>query len=333
MSVVTCPKCGALITPQLERCRQCGKFLHGTRMEGWLLSSLPGPLRKSPGTALLVIAIVVSYLGVAVIALPGSPLAFTGYTLRHVGATHGPSILLGEWWRIATSLFVHHDLLHVGFNLYALIIVGPVVEQLFDRKKMLLMYLLAGLGSMTVSHCWYVYLMGGPSILVTSPALRAVQTAENIAAITGIEPQLREGIHEAQAGEWEGRSDDDAHKAFTEIYGRWHGGDLDVRVPGGDSGRSILDRYVPVLDSLRSSHLTDPDGPDVVVVSHGAAIRLVAAVLGGVDGAFAADNHLDNTQTVALEPTAGGGWVCVRWGTYLAPFDGKGSRTADNPIS
>ncbi|MCZ4276316.1 histidine phosphatase family protein [Rhodococcus sp. BGS-1C] len=172
-----------------------------------------------------------------------------------------------------------------------------------------------------------------PSILVTSPALRAVQTAENIAAITGIEPQLREGIHEAQAGEWEGRSDDDAHKAFTEIYGRWHGGDLDVRVPGGDSGRSILDRYVPVLDSLRSSHLTDPDGPDVVVVSHGAAIRLVAAVLGGVDGAFAADNHLDNTQTVALEPTAGGGWVCVRWGTYLAPFDGKGSRTADNPIS
>lgn len=172
-----------------------------------------------------------------------------------------------------------------------------------------------------------------PSILVSSPALRAVQTAEHIAEAVGLTSKQREGIHEAQAGEWEGRGDDVAHKGFTEIYGRWHSGDLDARVPGGDSGRSILDRYVPVLDSLRNDYLTNPDSPDVVVVSHGAAIRLVAAVLGGVDGEFAADNHLDNTQTVALEPTSGGGWTCVRWGTFDPPFTGKGSRTPDNPIS
>ncbi|MGA9872789.1 MAG: histidine phosphatase family protein [Rhodococcus sp. (in: high G+C Gram-positive bacteria)] len=172
-----------------------------------------------------------------------------------------------------------------------------------------------------------------PSILVSSFALRAVQTAEHIAAATGVEPQQRPGIHEAQAGEWEGRSDSDAHKGFTETYGRWHAGDLDTRVPGGDSARVILDRYVPVLDSLRDEYLTGPDVADVVVVSHGAAIRLVAAVLGGVDGEFAADNHLDNTQSVELEPTAGSGWTCVRWGMFYPPFEGKGSRTADNPIS
>lgn len=171
-----------------------------------------------------------------------------------------------------------------------------------------------------------------PRILVSSPALRAVQTADHIAQAVGLTAEQREGIHEAQAGEWEGRGDDVAHKGFTEIYGRWHSGDLDARVPGGDSGRSILDRYVPVLDSLRNDYLVDPNSPDVVVVSHGAAIRLVAAVLGGVDGEFAADNHLDNTQSVTLEPT-GSGWTCVRWGSFDPPFHGKGSRTPDNPIS
>lgn len=172
-----------------------------------------------------------------------------------------------------------------------------------------------------------------PAVLVSSFALRAVQTAEHIAAATALAPQQLAGLHETQAGEWEGRSDDAAHKEFTEIYGRWHSGDLDARVPGGDSGQSVLDRYVPVLDELRAQYLTASDAQDVVVVSHGAAIRLVAAVLADVDGAFAADNHLDNTETVELVPTVGGGWSCVRWGTFEPPFEGKGSRTADNPIS
>lgn len=172
-----------------------------------------------------------------------------------------------------------------------------------------------------------------PAIVVSSSALRAVQTAGHIAAATGHAPQQRDGIHETQAGDWEGRNDEATHKAFTEIYARWHSGDLDARVPGGDSARSVLDRYVPVLDALRDEYLTGPDVPDVVVVSHGAAIRLVAAILSGVDGEFAADNHLDNTQTVELVPVDGGGWSCVRWGTFEPPFEGKGSRTADNPIS
>ncbi|MBJ7351731.1 MAG: histidine phosphatase family protein, partial [Rhodococcus sp.] len=69
------------------------------------------------------------------------------------------------------------------------------------------------------------------------------------------------------------------------------------------------------------------------VVSHGAAIRLVAAALTGVDGTFAADNHLDNTQTIELLPLPDGGWACAKWGTFLPPFEGKGSDKADNPIS
>ncbi len=78
--------------------------------------------------------------------------------------------------------------------------------------------------------------------------------------------------------------------------------------------------------TLREQYLDDPaESGDVVLVSHGAAIRLVAAQLAGVPGLFAANNHLANTQSVELTPLAGGGWECVRWGnrraTVRAPGD------------
>ncbi|HET9875660.1 MAG TPA: histidine phosphatase family protein, partial [Mycobacterium sp.] len=59
---------------------------------------------------------------------------------------------------------------------------------------------------------------------------------------------------------------------------------------------------------------------DVVVVSHGAAIRLAAAVLAGVDSAFVLEHHLGNAEAVVLAPITDGRWSCVQWGTLLPPF-------------
>ena len=78
----------------------------------------------------------------------------------------------------------------------------------------------------------------------------------------------------------------------------------------------------PVVNALREEFLEGSrDGGDIVVVSHGAAIRLVAAQLAGVPGLFAANNHLANTETVELLPSVDGGWECLRWGTVNPPFE------------
>jgi membrane associated rhomboid family serine protease len=116
---------------------------------------LPGA--ENRGTALLCLAIGLSYLGMAAAAGPSSAIAFSGFSLEQLGATHGPSILRGEYWRFVTSIFAHHDLLHIALNLWSLVTVGPVVEQIFDKKKMMLIYLASGVLSMVVSHVWYVY--------------------------------------------------------------------------------------------------------------------------------------------------------------------------------
>jgi rhomboid protease GluP len=159
--VRTCPHCGALITPQLARCRQCGTYLHGTWLEGMLVERLlPAGLRASPGTGLLVLLISLAFIFQTLVAGPQQVFSFSSYSLHLLGANFAPRILMGEGWRFVTAMFSHGGLLHVAFNLYALTIVGPVVEEVFDRKKMWFLALVAGVGSMVVSFGWGVFVMG-----------------------------------------------------------------------------------------------------------------------------------------------------------------------------
>ena len=157
-----------------------------------------------------------------------------------------------------------------------------------------------------------------PGLLLHSVAHRAAQTAAEISAEAALTPALVEGIHEVQAGDLENRADEAAIGEFAGVYRRWHAGELDVAMPGGESGRAVLDRYLPVIGELRLRYLDRRDWTaDIVVVSHGAAIRLAAAALTGVDRQFAVEHHLGNTEAVALMPVEGGGWRCTQWGSQI----------------
>lgn len=170
-----------------------------------------------------------------------------------------------------------------------------------------------------------------PAMVAHSIATRAVQTGREIVSeisaetgaviTTASRTHEFEGIHEVQVGDLENRSDADAHDEFNAVYKRWYGGELDLALPGGETANDVLARYVPVLDQLRLRYLDDDAfHGDIVVVSHGAAIRLVSAVLAGVDSAFAVDHHLANTEAVVLAPITDGRWSCVQWGALTAPF-------------
>ena len=166
-----------------------------------------------------------------------------------------------------------------------------------------------------------------PGLIAHSIATRAIQTAHEIdRALCAQGPVEFDGLHEVQVGDLEDRSDEAAHDEFTAIYRSWHHGELDVALPGGETGRQVLDRYVPVLDDLRMRYLDDDAWrEDIVVVSHGAAIRLVAAVLAGIDSRFAIENHLANTESVVLAPITDGRWSCLQWGALTPPFDPEAS--------
>ncbi|MCM6776890.1 histidine phosphatase family protein [Nocardia sp. CDC159] len=175
-------------------------------------------------------------------------------------------------------------------------------------------------------------LAGPPRRLFCSPALRARQTAAHIEAVTGVRSEVVDGVHEVQVGELEGQNSEAAHKQFQRIYRAWHLGDLDERVPGGESGAEVLKRYLPVLERIRDDYLTSGEGGDILLVSHGAAMRLAARAISGVAPPFTTNNHLDNTETIELAPRADGGWDCLRWGRYTPPFGYEVEPTADDPM-
>lgn len=46
----------------------------------------------------------------------------------------------GEWYRLVTSGFMHYGLIHIGFNMYLLYMLGQMLEPALGRVKFLLVY-------------------------------------------------------------------------------------------------------------------------------------------------------------------------------------------------
>jgi len=75
-----------------------------------------------------------------------------GGPLTEGGLLYGPAIRDGEWWRLITYAFLHapfvgsFGILHIGFNMYALFLFGPIMEELYGHIEYLAIYLLCALG-------------------------------------------------------------------------------------------------------------------------------------------------------------------------------------------
>lgn len=146
--------------------------------------------------------------------------------------------------------------------------------------------------------------------LYHSPARRAAETAGLVAEHLGLTPVEVSGVHEVQVGDLEGRNDERSITEFRRVVERWQTGELDVAHPGGETGRDLLARYLPVVADLRDRH---PDGGTVVLVSHGAALRLAAVELVERVGTPPLDEeHVANCGRIVLRPR-GSGWELVAW--------------------
>lgn len=89
----------------------------------------------------------------------GSPDIST--ILIHFGAKFDPAIASGQWWRLLTPVVLHANVLHWGMNSFFLWTVGPLVERLFGRPRMLFLYLFAAICGNLASYIWTV---GAPSV-------------------------------------------------------------------------------------------------------------------------------------------------------------------------
>jgi len=147
----TCPACGRVNDEGAKRCSGCGAALGWWSMQVLrrIGLSLPAFLSVS---SLLGFALVLVYLRVVLgEGRPDSVFSLRVDTLLAFGGNFAPALAQGEWWRLACAVFLHAGLWHLGFNLFALTQIGPPIEHIFGRGRMLLFFMstgiLASLGS------------------------------------------------------------------------------------------------------------------------------------------------------------------------------------------
>jgi membrane associated rhomboid family serine protease len=90
-----------------------------------------------------------------------------------------PAVADGELWRLVTSAFLHYGITHLLFNMWALYVVGPSLEQVFGRLRYgalygisalggsVLVYLLSPLNSATAGASGAVFGLFGATFVVS----------------------------------------------------------------------------------------------------------------------------------------------------------------------
>ena len=60
-------------------------------------------------------------------------------------------ILQGQYWRLITPVFLHGSIMHLGFNMYALFILGPMLERLYGHGRFLGLIFVSGFAGNVMS--------------------------------------------------------------------------------------------------------------------------------------------------------------------------------------
>jgi len=146
---VSCSSCGRPIcpdcmtpTPVGMRCPECmqqrTKVVRGVGGDG-------GGFGRAPATFILIGLNVIAYL--IEIGAGGGGLRGTLSSITVDFGLFGPLVAEGEWYRLLTSGFLHAGLFHLGFNMFALFVIGQLLEPALGRARFLALYfasLLAG---------------------------------------------------------------------------------------------------------------------------------------------------------------------------------------------
>lgn len=136
--------------------------------------------------------------------------------------------------------------------------------------------------------------------LYVSPLLRARQSAEPIAKVLGLTPQVAEDLNEVDLGEWTGARFEDLRRRGA--WRRWDTAGRRNRPPGGESLLEIQLRVARWLNEVIERH----PGAGLVAVSHSDVIKVAACHALGLS--------LDHHDRMKISPASISVVAAGRWG-------------------
>ncbi len=90
-------------------------------------------------------------------------------------ALHYPSNPKFQFWQPLTHMFMHGDLSHIFFNMFALYMFGTPIEQMWGRNKFIFFYLSTGFGAAALQLALYYFQVSSISEQLLSQGLTSTQ--------------------------------------------------------------------------------------------------------------------------------------------------------------
>ena len=109
--------------------------------------------------ALVAVNVVVFLLGLGGL-LPRATLDYGNLALLGDGSGGEIGVAAGQYYRLLTAAFLHAGTFHLLSNMFALVSLGPVLEQALGRSRFFALYVVSALGGSTLS-----YLVSDPGTL------------------------------------------------------------------------------------------------------------------------------------------------------------------------
>jgi rhomboid protease GluP len=180
-----CPACGSLVGTTATRCHQCGASLTfslaaaSKSLGGLLPETAPVSYALLTVCCALYVATLIVTVRLTGFAMPRGGLmgifnlgAINGEVLRRAGASlplfgyfgiHGD---LSQPWRFLTAVFLHASILHIGFNMWVLMDIGPVVEEMYGSARYFFIFVVTGIGGYVLSSFFGNFSIGASGALL-----------------------------------------------------------------------------------------------------------------------------------------------------------------------
>lgn len=130
---------------------------------------------------------VTRYLLVAnlVIFLLAELLQRYGVDLNELGGLHYIAASTFHWWQPLTYMFLHANLSHIFFNMFAVWMFAPVIEREWNGGRFLIYYIVCGLGAAVVQEAVWALMLSNLSASYDAASLAYYSALLNTIGASG----------------------------------------------------------------------------------------------------------------------------------------------------
>jgi len=175
-----CPACGTLVGANATRCHQCGASMTfslaaaSRSLEKLMPMTSPATYGILSLSCLLYAASLLWTIRLSGLQPPAGGGMFAlfnlgginGQVLQNLGASLPLPYDLAQPWRLVMAVFLHGSLMHIGFNMWVLMDVGPLVEETYGSARYLFIYVVTGVAGYILSSLGGHFSVGGSGALM-----------------------------------------------------------------------------------------------------------------------------------------------------------------------